>query len=406
MGPPEPFRRASDPHARLSWGQIVKLLRTLPTGRLLFLLTAVGASAIAVVTAAVAIAGSGGSVPRSESLAQALHGAMSSAKPSGVSARIKFTNGLVPGSSLAQGQAGSALLTGASGRLWLTGDGRGRLELQSDSGDVQVTWRGDQVSVYDASSNTVYRATLPARHETATGHGKPAASLSSIQGALNRLALYADVSSATPTDVAGRPAYSVRVGPQDHSGLLGNAELAWDAMRGVPLRVGVYAKGATSPVLQLAATDIHFGSVSNGDVSIAPPADAKVVDLTLPSGHRSGGTDRPSVEGLAAVRAAAGFPVTFPTTVAGRARESVRLAGQTAVAVYGHDLGAVVVAERKAGSRSPLASLPAVAVAGHQAHQLSTPLGTILQWESGGVATIVAGSVTSSVARTAAADLG
>src|SRR5262249_40869727 len=70
-----------------------------------------------------------------------------------------------------------------------------------------------------------------------------------------------------------------------------------------------------------------------------------------------------------------------------------------------HDLGAVVVAERKAGSRSPLASLPAVPVAGHQAHQLSTPLGTILQWESGGVATIVAGSVTSSVARPAAADL-
>ena len=139
----------------------MKLLRTLPTGRLLFLLTAVGASAIAVVTAAVALAGSGGSVPRSESLAQALHGALTADKPSGVSARIKFTNGLVPGSSLAEGRVGSALLTGASGRLWVTNDGRGRLELQSDSGDAQITWNGDQVSVYDASSNTVYRATLP-----------------------------------------------------------------------------------------------------------------------------------------------------------------------------------------------------------------------------------------------------
>jgi len=386
----------------------VKLLRTLPTGRLLFLLTAVGASAIAVVTAAVAIAGSGGSVPRSESLAQALHAAVTSAKPSGVSARIKFTNGLVPGSSLAQGQAGSALLTGASGRLWVTGDGRGRLELQSDAGDAQVTWSGNQVSVYDASSNTVYRATLPARHETATEKGSlsPAASLSSIQAALSRLALHADVSGATPTDVAGRPAYSVRVGPQDHSGLLGNAELAWDALRGVPLRIGVYAKGSASPVLQLAATDIHFGTVSGGDVSIAPPADAKVVDLTLPSAHHAGRTDSQAVEGLDAVRAAAGFPVSFPATVAGRARESVRLVGQAAVATYGHNLGAIVVAERKAGSGSPLASLPAVTVAGHQAHQLATPLGTILQWGSGGVATIVAGSVTPSVARTAAADLG
>ncbi len=384
----------------------MKLLRTLPTGRLLFLLTAVGASAIAVVTAAVAIAGSGGSVPRSESLAQALHGAMTARKPPGVSARIKFTNGLVPGSSLAQGRAGSALLTGASGRLWVTGDGRGRLELQSDAGDVQVTWRGNQVDVYDASSNTVYRATLPARHETGTEHGNPAASLSSIQAALNRLALRADISGATPTDVAGRPAYSVRVGPQDHSGLLGKAELAWDALRGVPLRIAVYAKGSSSPVLQLAATDIHFGAVSNGDVSIAPPADAKVVDLALPSGHHSSKTDRPSVEGLAAVRAAAGFPVSFPATVAGRARGSVRLVGQAAVATYGDNLGAIVVVERRAGSSSALASLPVVTVAGHQAHQLATPLGTILHWESGGVATIVAGSVTPSVVQSAAADLG
>jgi hypothetical protein len=394
----------------------VKLLRTLPTGRLLFLLTAVGASAIAVVTAAVALAGSGGSVPRSESLAQALHGALTRDKPSGVSARIKFTNGLVPGSSLAQGQVGSALLTGASGRLWLTSDGRGRLELQSDSGDAQITWDADQVSVYDASSNTVYRAALPARHESgaATHKQRTPPSLSEIRDALDRLALHADVSGATPTDIAGEPAYYVRVGPQDHSSLLGNAELAWDAIRGVPLRVGIYAKGARSPVLELAVTDIHFGDVSGGDVSIAPPADAKVVDLSPPSRHdsSSGGHHAAPIEGLAAVQAAAGFPVSFPDSVAGRARTIVRLAGtgdrQTAVAVYGHNLGAIVVAERNAGGNgsSPLAGLPTVTAGGHSAHELATPLGTILEWQSGGVSTIVAGSVTPAVAESAAADLG
>lgn len=396
----------------------MKLLRTLPTGRLLFLLTAVGASAIAVVTAAVALAGSGGSVPRSESLAQALHGALTADTPSGVSARIEFTNGLVPGSSLAQGQVGSALLTGASGRLWVANDGRGRLELQSDAGDAQITWNGDQVSVYDASSNTVYRATLPAPHDgtagTTTDSQKTPPQVAKIQDALNRLALHADVSGATPTDVAGEPAYSVRVGPQDHSSLLGNAELAWDAIRGVPLRVGIYAKGATSPVLELAVTDINFGNVSDGDVSIAPPAGAKVVDLSLPSGHgsSSGGAHSSSIEGLAAVQAAAGFPVSFPDSVAGRARTTVRLVGtgdqQTALAVYGDNLGAIVVAERKAGNQgsSPLAGLPPVAAGAHSAHELATPLGTILEWQSGGVSTIVAGSVTPAVAESAAADLG
>ena len=205
----------------------------------------------------------------------------------------------------------------------------------------------------------------------------------------------------------------MRVGPQDHSGLLGNAELAWDAIRGVPLRVGIYAKGATSPVLELAVTDINFGSVSDGDVSIAPPADAKVVDLSPPSGHdsSSGGAHSP-VEGLAAVQAAAGFPVSFPDSVGGRARTTVRLVGtgdqQTAVAVYGDNLGAIVVAERKAGDQgsSPLAALPTVTAGAHSAHELATPLGTILEWQSGGVSTIVAGSVTSAVAESAAADLG
>ena len=393
----------------------MKLLRTLPTGRLLFLLTAVGVSAIAVVTAAVALAGSGGSVPRSESLAQALHGALTADKPSGVSARIQFTNGLVPGSSLAQGQVGSALLTGASGRLWVTNDGRGRLELQSDAGDAQITWNGNKVNVYDASSNTVYRATLPARQESSTGTDtqKTPPTVSDIQDALNRLALHADVSGATPTDVAGEPAYSVRVGPQDHSSLLGNAELAWDAIRGVPLRVGIYAKGATSPVLELAVTDIHFGDVSDGDVSIVPPANATVIDLSPPSGHdSSSGAHSSSIEGLAAVQAAAGFPVSFPDSVAGRARTTVRLVGtgdqQTALAVYGDNLGAIVVAERKAGDQgsSLLAPLPSVTAGAHSAKELATPLGTILEWRSGAVSTIVAGSVTPAVAESAAADLG
>ena len=44
----------------------------------------------------------------------------------------------------------------------MTNDGHGRIELQSDAGDVQIVWSPTQVSVYDASSNTVYKLTLPA----------------------------------------------------------------------------------------------------------------------------------------------------------------------------------------------------------------------------------------------------
>src|SRR5207237_6157133 len=102
--------------------------------------------------------------PPPEALPQALHDALAAPKPDGITARIKFTNNLFPSGALT-GQAGSALLSGASGRLWLTNDGRGRLELQSDAGDAQVVWNQTDVTVYDASSNTVYHAKLPAHQQ-------------------------------------------------------------------------------------------------------------------------------------------------------------------------------------------------------------------------------------------------
>ena len=82
------------------------------------------------------------------------------------------------------------------------------------------------------------------------------------------------------------------------------------AENGVPLRAAVYAQGASSPVLEIAVTDVSYGAVSAGDVEVAPPAGAKVVQLDS-AGHASNpaGDNGAPVTGLAAVQAAAGFPV-------------------------------------------------------------------------------------------------
>ena len=74
---------------------------------------------------------------------------------------------------------------------------------------------------------------------------------------------HADLSAAIPSDVAGRAAYTVRVSPKDDGGLVGAAELAWDAANGVPLRAAVYAKGESSPVLELSATESPSGRSPN-----------------------------------------------------------------------------------------------------------------------------------------------
>src|SRR5205085_11787922 len=109
--------------------------------------------------------GGAGAAPAGEPLAQAVHDALTAAPPQGIDARVTFTNNLLPSSSLL-GNVTSALVSGASGRLWLSGDGRGRIELQSDAGDTQILWDGSKLTVYDSSLNTAYELALPA----STGH--------------------------------------------------------------------------------------------------------------------------------------------------------------------------------------------------------------------------------------------
>ncbi|HEY6399151.1 MAG TPA: hypothetical protein VIX82_17035, partial [Solirubrobacteraceae bacterium] len=133
-------------------------LRTTSTRRLLGVIAAL----IAVIAGgtAIAVAASGaGPVPPSRPLAQAIHTALQARAPVGITARISFTNNLIPSSSI---QGSDPLLSGGSGRIWLSDRGV-RMELQSTNGDAQVVVSGGRFWVYDATSNTAYEGTLPAR---------------------------------------------------------------------------------------------------------------------------------------------------------------------------------------------------------------------------------------------------
>ncbi len=388
----------------------MNLLRTLSTPRLLVLLAVVALAATAGTAIAVA-SGGGGPKPAPKALAQAIHDGLAAKAPSGVTARITFTNKLFTSDALT-GDHVSALISGASGRLWVRNDGRGRLELQSSAGDVQIVWSRGKVTVYDASSNTVYRATLPQRKASAeapdrSDHRRPP-SANRIAELLSKLRAHASVSGARPTDVGGQPAYNVVVSPKHNGGLLGSAQLAWDAVRGVPLRVAIYAKGSSAPVLSLEASEISYGPVPASSVDLTPPANAKTVDLSLPA--RSPGSRHSHAKqatGLRAVRSVAGFPVLAPDTLAGRTREAVRSIGSHAVVVlYGHGLGAIAVVERKADANGQhhgaLSSLPEVSLGGVTGHELATQLGTVIEWKRTGVGYVLGGSLSASAAEAAA----
>jgi outer membrane lipoprotein-sorting protein len=408
----------------------MKFLRTVSTRRLLAII--VGLVSAIVAGAAIAVAAQGsGPVPAAKPLPNAIHSALAAKAPAGITARISFSNRLIDASNL---QGADPILTGATGRLWLSGDHRLRLELQSDNGDAQVVVNQHSFWIYDPSANTVYRGTLPADKAGAKDKAmrRTAAdklpSIAEIQKNLNRLAQHVNLSGAIPSDVAGRPAYTVRVSPKHDGGLLGAGELAWDAIRGVPLRVAVYAQNDTTPVLELKATDISYGRIDPSVFAISPPNAAKVVKInTASAGHAE--MTKPGrrahhrdVSGVAAVAKRLPFKLVAPSKLVGLPRQSVHLLDwgghPAALITYGQNLGGVAVIEQpteSAKNAGPGAAaggkngrdhgglnLPTVSINGATAQELDTALGTIVRFDRGGVTYTVVGSVPAAAADAAA----
>jgi len=390
-------------------------LRRISTRRLLAVVAGCVLAACGSAAAIALAAGGGGPAPPPKPLAEALHDALAAPAPAGVTARIEFTNHLVDAASL---QGTDPLLTGAKGRLWASGE-KLRLELQASdaaggAGDVQVLLDGDRLTVIDPGANTVYRMTLPQHGNKDSGASpEPVPSLARIQDALTRLSASATLSGAQPGTVAGRPAYTVRISPRHDGGLLGGAELAWDAEHGVPLRVAVLASGSADPVLELRATDIAFGPVAAGDLTVPEPAGAKVVDLSPPASPGGpGGQDSQPVVGLDAVQAKVPFTIVAPDRLVGLARREVRLidhgGSPGALVTYGEGLGGIAVVQSateqgKPGGLAPKGlPLPKISINGASGEELDTALGTVLRFERGGVTYTLLGSVPPAAAEAAA----
>jgi outer membrane lipoprotein-sorting protein len=390
---------------------VTKFLRTVSTRRLLALIVAL-ITAIAA-GAAIAIAASGtGPVPPKRPLAGAIHSALGARSVPGITARISFTNHLIGSSNI---QGSDPILTGATGRLWLsTTDHRLRLELQSNNGDAQVVVNNGSFWIYDPSANTVYKGKLPAdRGERAAAdasHHQGMPSVAEIQRAINRLASHVDLSGAIPSDVAGHAAYTVSVSPKHDGGLLGATQMAWDAVRGIPLRFAIYAHGNSAPVLELKATDISYGPVPASDFAAAPPPGAKVVSVKAPaaSAHKMTGRrakQQHSVSGAAAVARHVHFKLNAPRKLVGLPRRSVTLldwqGSPAALITYGQNLGGLAVLEQTAQPKQASTSsgdhrglsLPTVSINGATAQELDTALGTMLRFTRGGVTYTVVGSV-------------
>jgi outer membrane lipoprotein-sorting protein len=388
------------------------MLRRLPLSRLLLLCALV--AAIGVSATALASALDAGPTPPAKPLAQAVHDTLLSARANqieGVSASVTLTDHLLEGASLAGGGhsgglTSNPLITGASGRLWIAKNGHVRLELQSQKGDTQILYDGHTISLYDAATNTLYRYTPTAdeqgasdggwtKYAPSTGaseqRGQPGAeqvpSVAKIEEAIAHLSKHADVSGATPADVAGQAAYTVRVSPNEGGSLFGGVELSFDAVHGAPLRAAIYSTTSAAPVIELAATEVSYGPVSASVFEVNPPANAKVEEIAPPTSP-----------GAHAQHTPAGAAAKPSLTTQGH--------GPATIAILASSQNGESKAKAGADKSSEaLEGLPKVTINGASASELRTELGTLLTFERSGVHYLLAGSVTPATIEAAARGL-
>jgi outer membrane lipoprotein-sorting protein len=372
-------------------------LRRLVPAVVLVVLVAAVSSAIALS----AFGGSGPAPPPPASLAQALQSAVNAPPVPGLTGTATLTGDLFPDTS-PFGALGSSL-TSATGHFSATGDGSGRIDLQTALGSVQIGWTQEALTIYEPSSNTAYELQLPTSVGSGSGsHTQP--TVAQIEQALSELSKDVTITGPQPVVVADQPAYSVSLVPKDDSSLVGEVDLTWDATYGIPLHIAVTPRGQNAPAIDVALSDLTVGNVDAKDATLTVPAGAKVVQLSLPSHDQASstqsGSSSPAAQ-LAGVEASVPFDPVAPATLDGRALSSAHAVGGGALLTYGTGLAAIVVGEGSADAggadSGPLSGigqlLPHVSLGPVSAQELETTLGTVLSFDRNGIAFVVGASL-------------
>jgi hypothetical protein len=188
--------------------------------------------------------------------------------------------------------------------VWLDGAHGEHLALvDGPAEEVDFVASGGQAWLWDSSTETAtHLVALPgsgAGLGTAPGASGlgPAAGGTPIAGApvtpgqfalalLGHLGQTTSLATGNPLYIAGEPAYQLLVAPKDADGsTVDHIEVdigAAGPLLGVPLQVAVYAKGQSSPAIELGFTGVvHLGAPPTSELTFTPPPGAKVVTRTV-----------------------------------------------------------------------------------------------------------------------------
>jgi outer membrane lipoprotein-sorting protein len=183
-------------------------------------------------------------------------------------------------------------------KIWYGRHGQLRLAAPVQMGESDFILNGNTAWLWQSSTNSVTKFTLPAdrgagqkavRPQTPlTGHKAvrpetPLTPQKAAQEALAEVGPSTRVTTETNVTVAGQPAYQLVLAPRSAQSLIGKITIALDAQHlSVPLRVQVFARGATGPALQIGYTSISFVAPAAANFQFTPPPGAKVHTAFFP----------------------------------------------------------------------------------------------------------------------------
>jgi outer membrane lipoprotein-sorting protein len=327
------------------------------------------------------------------------------------SASLTVEQSLIPAQFLeAAGQESGFAASGPqTARIWYGGPDKLRAELQGDNGDRVFVRDGERAWMYDGATNTLKTGerppeTRPSGPPDAENPPTPA----EVDSMLAELAPTSKVIQGTPVRYAGREAYVMTLRPKDEgTTLVDHGRALIDSETFLPLELALYAQGSPDPVFSWRVSSLNVGTVPEERFQFQAPPGAKVIpfdDGREEPRKPEMRTEPKEVETVAEAQKLVNFEIgELASPPGGRELRGVYLKGSDGVVLtYGSGWGTVVLAQgpQRDGasvSQSETAggdtTLPKVDLGGGEATELSTPVGTGLRWNAGGVSYALAGSV-------------
>ena len=178
----------------------------------------------------------------------------------------------------------SSLLTGShTVRVWYSSPQHFRLAVPESLSESDVIRDGSTAWLWQSTLNKVTKFTLPA-HSAAAKQAVPKQPLTPQQAAQQVLAAVGPTTTvrvASNVTVAGQAAYGLVLAPKDARSLVGQVQIDVDGSNGVPLRLQVFARGASSPAFQVGYTAIQFVAPAPADLGFTPPPGSTVTQVNL-----------------------------------------------------------------------------------------------------------------------------